>query len=144
MPYEEKTRRLNEIIELQNRLSLEANQKCVGKEYEALIEGYSKRSALQYIARIPQNKVCIIDCGEYKIGDYVRVKVDSCTSATLFGRVIPPDQPATFKENVEEFREGIKGLRKNIKNATQEIKEDIKRDIKEIKEEIKNTINSGV
>lgn len=144
VPYEEKTRRLNEIIELQNRLSLEANQKCVGKEYEALIEGYSKRSALQYIARIPQNKVCIIDCGEYKIGDYVRVKVDSCTSATLFGRVIPPDQSATFKENVEEFREGIKGLRKNIKNATKEIKEDIKRDTKEIKEEIKNTINSGV
>lgn len=143
VPYEEKTRRLNEIIELQNTLSLEANQKCIGKVYEALIEGYSKRSDRQYIARTPQNKVCIIDCGEHKIGDYVNVKIESCTSATLFGKVVLPEPPATLMDNMEEIKHGIKEIHKNIKKATKEIRTDIKRDIKEIKEEIKNTINSG-
>ncbi|MEE1113360.1 MAG: tRNA (N6-isopentenyl adenosine(37)-C2)-methylthiotransferase MiaB [Bacteroidales bacterium] len=83
--YEEKTRRLEEIIDLQRKLSLESNQKDVGKIFEVLIEGESKRSKEQLFGRNSQNKVIIFDRKEFKIGDYVQVKVTSCTSATLFG-----------------------------------------------------------
>ena len=88
VPLEEKTRRLNEIIELQNGLSLASNRKCVGQEYEVLIEGVSKRSAEQLIGRTPQNKVCVFDGKGHKIGDYVTVKVTSCTSATLLAELV--------------------------------------------------------
>jgi tRNA-2-methylthio-N6-dimethylallyladenosine synthase len=88
VPLEEKTRRLNEIIELQNGLSLASNRKCVGQEYEVLIEGVSKRSAEQLIGRTPQNKVCVFDGKGHKIGDYVTVKVTSCTSATLMAELV--------------------------------------------------------
>ena len=88
VPLEEKTRRLNEIIELQNGLSLASNQKCIGKEYEVLIEGTSKRSAEQLFGRTPQNKVCVFDGKGHKIGDYVTVKVTSCTSATLMAELV--------------------------------------------------------
>lgn len=88
IPYEEKTRRLEEIIELQRRLSLESNQKDVGKTFEVLIEGESKRSKEQLFGRNTQNKVIIFDRKDFKIGEYVQVKVTSCTSATLFGETI--------------------------------------------------------
>lgn len=88
IPYEEKTRRLEEIIELQRRLSLESNQKDVGKTFEVLIEGESKRSKKQLFGRNTQNKVIIFDRKDFKIGEYVQVKVTSCTSATLFGETI--------------------------------------------------------
>lgn len=88
IPYEEKTRRLEEIIELQRRLSLESNQKNVGKTFEVLIEGESKRSKEQLFGRNTQNKVIIFDRKDFKIGEYVQVKVTSCTSATLFGETI--------------------------------------------------------
>lgn len=88
VPLEEKTRRLNEIIELQNGMSLASNQKCVGQEYEVLIEGTSKRSAEQLIGRTPQNKVCVFDGKGHKIGDYVTVKVTACTSATLMAELV--------------------------------------------------------
>ncbi len=88
VPAEIKTSRLNEIIELQNKLSLASNQKCLGKEYEVLIEGVSKRSAEQLFGRTPQNKVCVFDGLGHKIGDYVKVKVNSCTSATLIGEIV--------------------------------------------------------
>lgn len=88
IPYEEKTRRLEEIIELQRRLSLESNQKDVGKTFEVLIEGESKRSKKQLFGRNTQNKVIIFDRKDFKIGEYVQVKVRSCTSATLFGETI--------------------------------------------------------
>lgn len=88
VPLEEKTRRLNEIIELQNSLALEANQKCLGKEYEVLIEGTSKRDKNQLIGRTQQNKVCVFDGMGHKIGDYVTVKVNSCTSATLLAEIV--------------------------------------------------------
>ena len=83
--YEEKTRRLEEIIDLQRKLSLESNQKDIGKIFEVLIEGESKRSKEQLFGRNSQNKVIIFDKKDFKIGDYVKVKVTSCTSATLFG-----------------------------------------------------------
>ncbi len=85
VPAETKTRRLNEIIALQNELSLKSNQADIGKEFEVLVEGYSKRSKSDLLGRTSQNKVCIFPAGDHKIGDYVTVKVLSCSSATLKG-----------------------------------------------------------
>ena len=85
IPYEEKTRRLEEIIELQRELSLQSNRKDVGKEFEVLVEGQSKRNDKQLFGRTSQNKVVIFDCKDFKPGDYVKVKIVDCTSATLFG-----------------------------------------------------------
>ncbi|MBR4849569.1 MAG: tRNA (N6-isopentenyl adenosine(37)-C2)-methylthiotransferase MiaB [Alistipes sp.] len=84
---EEKTRRLNEVIALQNTLSLEGNRKDVGKVFEVLIEGTSKRSAEQLCGRTSQNKMVVFDCVEgYGAGDYIEVEVTDCSSATLFGK----------------------------------------------------------
>lgn len=88
VPLDIKTRRLNEIIELQNSYSLASNQKTIGNTYEVLIEGVSKRSAEQLIGRTPQNKVCVFNGNGHKIGDYVNVKVTSCTSATLIAEIV--------------------------------------------------------
>ncbi len=88
IPYEEKTRRLEEIIDLQRELSLESNKRDIGKVFEVLVEGTSKRSDKQLFGRNTQNKVIIFDRKDFKIGDYVMVKVNDCTSATLFGESI--------------------------------------------------------
>lgn len=85
VPEDVKLRRLAELIELQTKLSAEANAKNVGKEYDILIEGASKRSREQLFGRTEQNKVVIIDRGNHHIGDTVRVKINNSTSATLFG-----------------------------------------------------------
>ncbi len=85
---EVKTARLQEIIELQNQLSEQSNRRDVGKEFEILVEGFSKRSKEQMFGRTSQNKVVVFDRGEHKVGDYVRVRVLSCTSATLMGEEI--------------------------------------------------------
>ena len=85
---ETKTRRLNEIIELQNRLSLESNQKDVGKVFEVLIEGVSKRNKEEYFGRTSGNKVCIFPHEGHKIGEYINVEVLSCSSATLISKII--------------------------------------------------------
>ena len=85
VPPEVKNRRLNEIIELQNELSLKSNQEDIGKEFEVLVEGYSKRSREELSGRTSQNKVCIFPAGERKTGDIVTVKIVSCSSATLKG-----------------------------------------------------------
>lgn len=84
VPAAVKTERLNEIIALQNNHSLENNLKCVGKVYEVLVEGTSKRSEESLVGRTPQNKTCVFpaSCGK-KAGEYVTVKVVSCSSATL-------------------------------------------------------------
>ncbi|WP_319504328.1 tRNA (N6-isopentenyl adenosine(37)-C2)-methylthiotransferase MiaB [Bacteroides graminisolvens] len=86
VPEEIKVARLNEIIALQNRLSLEANQKCVGKTYEVLVEGVSKRSREQLFGRTEQNKVVVFDRANYKIGDFVQVVITEASSATLKGK----------------------------------------------------------
>ncbi|MDD2425171.1 MAG: tRNA (N6-isopentenyl adenosine(37)-C2)-methylthiotransferase MiaB [Bacteroidales bacterium] len=83
VPHDEKNRRLNEIIELQNILSLNSNREDIGKEFEVLVEGNSKRSASQLYGRTSQNKVCVFEAGGHKVGDFVKVRVLSCTSATL-------------------------------------------------------------
>ena len=84
IPDEEKTRRLEEIIALQGELSLESNKRDIGKTFQVLIEGSSKRSADQLYGRNSQNKVIIFPRGNHKIGDYIDVTVKDCTAATLF------------------------------------------------------------
>ncbi|MBO7169041.1 MAG: tRNA (N6-isopentenyl adenosine(37)-C2)-methylthiotransferase MiaB [Rikenellaceae bacterium] len=88
VPAEEKIRRLNEIIALQNELSLESNRRDVGGEFEILLEGTSKRSADKMFGRTSQNKVVFIDKRDHRVGDYVRVRVTECSSATLIGEEI--------------------------------------------------------
>ena len=88
IPEEVKIRRLNEIIALQNRLSAEANERCVGKTYEVLVEGVSKRSKDQLFGRTEQNRVVVFDRGEHRIGDFVNVRITECSSATLKGEEI--------------------------------------------------------
>ncbi len=80
-----KTRRLNEIIELQMKLSLASKKKDIGKIYEVLAEGTSKKSEEQLYGRTSQNKVVVFPRGTVKSGDYTMVKITTCTSATLIG-----------------------------------------------------------
>ncbi len=82
----EKTARLNEIIALQNELSAESNGRDVGKVFEVLVEGASRRSSAQLCGRTSQNKMVVFDrTGDTAAGDYVQVRITGCTSATLFG-----------------------------------------------------------
>ena len=85
VPEETKIRRLNEMIELQNQLSAESNAKDVGKTFEVLAEGVSKRSKDQLFGRTEQNKVVVFDRGTHRIGDFVKVKITESSSATLKG-----------------------------------------------------------
>jgi tRNA-2-methylthio-N6-dimethylallyladenosine synthase len=87
VPEEVKTRRLNEIIALQNKLSLESKQQDVGQSFEVLVEGTSKKSEEQLYGRSSQNKVVVFPKGKLKPGDYTRVTITSCTSATLIGHL---------------------------------------------------------
>ena len=82
---ETKVRRLNELIALQNTLSAESNARCVGKTFEVLIEGVSKRSREQLFGRTEQNRVVVVDRGTLRIGDKVMVRITESTSATLKG-----------------------------------------------------------
>ena len=88
VPDEIKSRRLQEIIALQNELGLESYKRDVGKEFEVLVEGESRRNTQQLFGRTSQNKVVVFDRHDYKTGDYVRVRVTDCTSATLLGEAI--------------------------------------------------------
>lgn len=83
-----KIERLNRMIELQNELSLKSNQNDVGKTFEVLIEGVSKRSADDLFGRTSQNKVAVFSRGDHKPGEFVKVRIDSATSATLLATVI--------------------------------------------------------
>lgn len=80
---EVKIERLNRMIELQNRLSAESNRRDVGKEFDVLIEGVSKRSKEQMVGRTQQNKTCVFPRADLRVGDNVRVRVIDCSSATL-------------------------------------------------------------
>ena len=82
---ETKIRRLNEMIALQNELSAESYRKDVGKTYEVLVEGVSKRSKDQLFGRTSQNKVVVFDRAGHHIGDFVKVKILESSSATLKG-----------------------------------------------------------
>lgn len=88
IPEEVKIDRLNRMIALQNELSLENNLKDVGKEFEVLVEGRSKRSADEFIGRTSQNKVVVFPRGDARRGEFRKVKVCSASSATLRGELI--------------------------------------------------------
>ena len=88
IPEDVKIRRLNELIELQNQLSAQSNAKDVGKTFEVLVEGVSKRSKEQFFGRTQQNKVMVFDRGNHKVGDFVKVRVTSSSSATLLGEEV--------------------------------------------------------
>lgn len=85
---ETKIRRLEELIALQNELSAESNRQCVGREYEILVEGVSKRSREQLFGRTEQNKVVVFDRGNHRPGEYVRVRITDASSATLQGEEV--------------------------------------------------------
>lgn len=86
VPEEVKIDRLNRMIALQNELSLASNQRDVGKTFEVLVEGYSKRSRDDMFGRTPQNKVVVFPAGSAQVGDRVMCVVESASSATLKGR----------------------------------------------------------
>ncbi len=83
-----KSRRLTEIIDLQNGMGHERNKLDVGREFEVLVEGESRRDAGKLSGRTSQNKVVVFDRGSHRTGDYVRVRITGCTPATLFGEEI--------------------------------------------------------
>ncbi len=86
IPYELKTQRLNEIIELQGRMSLKSNEKEVGKVLKVLVEGPSKKNPEELCGRASSNKMCVFPSRGEKAGDYCEVQVVSVTSATLLCR----------------------------------------------------------
>ena len=88
VPEEEKIRRLNELIALQTEMSALQNKKDEGKEFDVLVEGFSKRSRQQLCGRTEQNKMVVFDKGSHHIGETVRVRITGSTSATLFGTLV--------------------------------------------------------
>ena len=88
VPEDVKIDRLNRMIALQNELSQESNRKDIGKTFDVLVEGVSKRSKEQMVGRNQQNKTLVFPRGECRIGDTVRVKVVSVSSATLIGELV--------------------------------------------------------
>ena len=87
VPPQVKTRRLEEIIALQNRLSLESNRRDVGKTFRVLVEGPSKRNPAELCGRNSQNKMCVWPDTVHRAGDFVDVKIKDCSQATLLGEL---------------------------------------------------------
>ena len=88
VPEEEKIRRLNELIALQTEQSAIANKRDEGKEFDVLLEGFSKRSREQLMGRTEQNKAVVVNKGSHHIGETVRVRITGSTSATLLGEIM--------------------------------------------------------
>ena len=88
VPEEVKLRRLNEVIQLQNDLSAQSNLRDVGKEFDVLVEGYSKRSRQQLCGRTEQVKMVVFDKGGHHPLEIVRVRITSSTAATLIGELV--------------------------------------------------------
>ena len=89
VPEEVKLRRLNELIQLQTEISAQQNRKDEGREFDVLVEGFSKRSRQQLCGRTEQNKMVVFDRGDHHIGETVRVHITGSTSATLMGALCP-------------------------------------------------------
>ena len=85
---EEKIRRLNELIALQTEMSAQRNKQDEGREFDVLVEGFSKRSRQQLCGRTEQNKMVVFDKGNHHIGETVRVRITGSTSATLMGEAV--------------------------------------------------------
>ena len=88
VPEDVKVRRLQEMIALQNELSEASNRRDVGRRFEVLVEGFSKRSRERMYGKTEHNKVVVFDRGGHRIGDFVQVEVEEATSATLIGREV--------------------------------------------------------
>ena len=88
VPEDVKIRRLNELIQLQTEISAQQNKKDEGKEFNVLVEGFSKRSREQLCGRTEQNKMVVFDKGTHHIGETVKVKITGSTSATLLGEAL--------------------------------------------------------
>jgi tRNA-2-methylthio-N6-dimethylallyladenosine synthase len=88
IPESVKSARLSEMISLQSRLSVKSKKNDIGMVFDVLIEGFSKRSAEFLSGRTSQNKVVVFQGNGLKKGDYVKVRIDRCTSATLIGTCI--------------------------------------------------------
>ena len=88
VPQDVKTRRLEELIALQNRLSLESNRRDIGREFEVLVEGPSKKDAAQLCGRTGSGKMCVWTDSQHRAGDYMRVRVLDCTQATLLCEMV--------------------------------------------------------
>lgn len=88
VPEEVKIERLNRMIALQNELSLESNRRDIGKEFDVLVEGVSKRDRNELFGRTSQNKVVVFPRADYRPGDFIRVRVTEVSSATLRGEVL--------------------------------------------------------
>ena len=88
VPEEEKIRRLNELIALQTEISAQQNKKDEGKEFDVLVEGFSKRSREQLMGRTEQNKAVVMPKAGHHIGETVRVRITGSTSATLLGEIV--------------------------------------------------------
>ena len=88
VPEEEKIRRLNELIQLQTEISAQRNKKDEGREFDVLLESFSKRSREQLMGRTEQNKAVVVNKGQHHIGETVRVRITGSTSATLLGEVL--------------------------------------------------------
>ena len=92
VPEDEKIRRLNELIALQTEISAQQNKKDEGKEFDVLVEGFSKRSREQLCGRTEQNKMVVFDKAGHHIGETVRVRITGSTSATLLGTACPVEK----------------------------------------------------
>ena len=88
VPEEVKIERLNRMITLQNRLSEQSNRKDIGKTFEVLVEGRSKRSADDFCGRTSQNKMVVFPKGDAVVGSIVKVRIKDASSATLIGELI--------------------------------------------------------
>jgi len=88
IPEDIKIKRLQGMIDLQNKLSEDSNRRDIGKTFEVLVEGFSKRSRDQLFGHTEHNKVVIFDKGNHRVGDFVDVLIENATSATLFGKEI--------------------------------------------------------
>ncbi len=88
VPLEVKTRRLNEIIALQNELSLESNRRDLGKVFKVLVEGPSKKDPEELCGRTSSGKMCVFPAEGRRAGEYAHVRIETCTSATLIGRLV--------------------------------------------------------
>ncbi|MBQ4291641.1 MAG: tRNA (N6-isopentenyl adenosine(37)-C2)-methylthiotransferase MiaB, partial [Muribaculaceae bacterium] len=87
IPEDVKIERLNRMIALQNELSLESNRRDIGRKFDVLVEGVSKRSRDQFVGRTQQNKTAVFPRGDYHVGETVRIRVIDASSATLIGEL---------------------------------------------------------
>ncbi len=134
VPLETKTRRLNEIIELQNKLSLESNKKDIGSIFDVLVEGVSKRSDKQMMGRNKKNKMCIFDAEGVKPGDVVNVRITDCTSATLKGEIVPPKKPLIERDLISDWKE----MRERLRQRREEFENERKKHQRKGTPEVKN------